>query len=128
MNAIPADMERLTNLLRELEDLNIAKSIVEGAIQNEMRAASNKLLEAVKPELMRLGKKFAQAFLALRSEHLEYNQFVDSIEDAGGNISTLRLTPNGLSDPRDASGNYAYGLREFVDAGYISKSVVPEYI
>jgi hypothetical protein len=30
MNAIPADMERLTQLLRELEDLNIAKCIIDG--------------------------------------------------------------------------------------------------
>jgi hypothetical protein len=122
------DADRLKELLTELDALNAAMGTIDAAILNETRLASNKLLEAVKPELVRLGNKFAQAFLALRSDHLGYNQFVDLVEDAGGNISTLRLTPNGLSDPRDASGNYAYGLREFVQAGYISKSVVPEYI
>jgi hypothetical protein len=125
MTTILHDAESLTQMQHELEDLDVAVKTIDGKIQNETRLASNKLLEAVKPELLQRGSKYANAFLALRCEHFEYNQFVDAIEDAGGNISTLRLTPNGLSDPRDASGSYAYGLREFVEAGFLPKSVVP---
>ena len=69
-----------------------------------------------------IGKRFADAFLALRTAHLEFDSFVNELEDAGGNVSTLRIRPNGLSHPRDSSGNYFYGLRDFVDAGFFSES------
>jgi hypothetical protein len=122
------DQERLWQLLTELEDLGGATGVIDSAIVTETRIASNLLLEAVKPELLRFGGKFANAFLTLRAEHLEYNKLVDAIEDAGGNISTLRVRPNGLSDPLDLSGNYPHGLREFADAGYISRSQAPKAI
>jgi hypothetical protein len=122
------DQEQLWQLLTELEDLGGAAGVVDSAIVTETRIASNLLLAAVKPEVLQLGNKFAKAFLTLRAEHLEYNKFVDAIEDAGGNISTLRIRPNGLSDPSDLSGNYPHGLRDFADAGYISRSLAPEAI
>jgi hypothetical protein len=123
-----ADTELLTKLQREIEDMNIANCIVDGESQTETRLAQNKQREAVNAELLRLGGKFAKAFLTLRSEHLEYNQFVDEIEDAGGNVSSLRLTPSGLSDPRDSSGSYVFGLREFVEAGFLPESAAPKAI
>jgi hypothetical protein len=122
------DPEQLRTLQKELEILNAAVSTVDAAILAETRIASNKMLEAVKPEVTRLGNNFAKAFLALREEHLQYVEFVDKLDDAGGNVSAIRITPNGLSDPRDRSSNYAYGLREFAEAGFISHSVVPKVI
>jgi hypothetical protein len=126
MSVIPADPEHLTQLLRELEDLNMAANIVEGAIQTETRIAGNKLYEAVKPDVARLGKKFADAFRDLHTAHLEFDRFVDKLEDAGGNVSTLRIRPNGLSSPADRSSSYMYGLLEFIDAGFSSKSDMPK--
>jgi hypothetical protein len=122
------DPDQLRTLQKELEILNAAVSTVDAAILAETRTASNLLLEAVRPEVNRLGSKFAKAFLALRQEHLEYVELVDKIDDAGGNVSALRITPAGLSDPRDRCGNYSYGLREFAEAGFISKSVAPRVI
>jgi hypothetical protein len=122
------DPEELRALQRELEVLNAAVSTIDAAILTETRFSSNRMLEAVKPEITRLGNQFAKAFLALRSEHLEYVELVDKIDDAGGNVSALRITPAGLSDPRDGCGNYSYGLREFAEAGFISHSVVPKAI
>src|SRR6202023_241893 len=90
------DEERLWQLLTELEDLGGATGVIDSAILTETRIASNLLLDALKPEVLRLGSKFANAFLTLRAEHLEYNKLVDAIEDAGGNASTLRIRPNGL--------------------------------
>jgi hypothetical protein len=124
MSAIPADTERLTQLLPELEDLNIAENIVEGKIQIETRLASNRLYEAVKPEVDRLGKLFAKAFLDLHAAHSAYSTYVDEIEDAGGNVSTLRVRPNFLNHPTDS--NYYYGLQTFIDAGFASKSEMPK--
>ena len=122
------DPDQLRTLQKELEILNAAVSTVDAAILAETRTASHLLLEQVRPEINRLGSKFAKAFLALRSEHLEYIELVDKIDDAGGNVSALRITPAGLSDPRDRCGNYSYGLREFAEAGLISKSLAPKAI
>jgi hypothetical protein len=124
----PPDTQRLKQLLTELEDLNAAAGVIDAAILTETRIASNLLLAAVKPEVLRLGSNFGNAFLTLRSKHHEYNKLVDDIEEAGGNVSALRIRPNGLSDPLDLSGNYPHGLREFADAGYISKSQAPKAI
>ena len=41
MSVIPANPERLGQLLRELEDLNIAEKIIGGQIQNEEQQAGN---------------------------------------------------------------------------------------
>jgi hypothetical protein len=125
--ALP-DPEQLRALQKELEILNAAVSTIDAAIQAETRFASNKMLEAMRPEINRLGSKFAAAFLALRSEHSEYVEFIDKLDDAGGNVSAIRITPNGLSDPRDSCGNYSYALREFAEAGFVSHSVVPKAI
>jgi hypothetical protein len=122
------DPDQLRTLQKELEILNAAVSTVDAAILAETRTASNLLLEAVKPEVTRLGNNFAKAFLALRAEHLKYVELVDLIDDAGGDVSALRITPAGLSDPRDRCGNYSYGLREFAEANFISKSIAPKVI
>jgi hypothetical protein len=122
------DDVRLQTLLLEIQDLQNAVCVIDGQIQIEIRLASNRLLEAVKPEAVRLGNNFAKAFLALRDAHSAYSRFVDQVEDTGCNVETLRLYPTGLGDPSDRSGNYPYALREFANAGYLSKSEVPEYI
>jgi hypothetical protein len=126
MSVIPADTERLAQLLRELEDLNIASEIVESKLQTETRLAGNRLYEAVKPEVTRLGKKFAEAFRALHAAHLDFDQYASKLEVAGGNVSMLRIRPNGLSHPMDPSSNYSFGLREFIDAGFFSTNDMPK--
>ena len=122
MDVMPASMERLSQVQRELEDFCTARGIVEGKIQSEERIAGNKQREAVQPELDRLGRNFANAFLAVHTAHLEYQSLVNRLEDAGGNISTLHLSPAGLVRPTDPNSPYALGLQEFADAGYFSKS------
>jgi hypothetical protein len=113
---------------QEIEAINAAISTLDAEIQKETRVANNTLLKSVAPEITRLGTEFAKAFLATRDKHLAFNEFCDSIEDAGGNVSAIRITPNGLSDPRDRCGNYSYALREFAEAGFVSHSVVPKAI
>jgi hypothetical protein len=122
------DADRLKELLTELDALNAAMGTVDAAILNETRIAGNKLLEAVKPEVTRLGSNFAKAFLALHEAHLQFDQYVSSLEDAGGNVSTLRIRPNGLSHPTDRSSAYFYGVREFIDAKFLSKNDMPKVL
>jgi hypothetical protein len=118
------DIERIGALITELEDLDVASKVVDGQFQIETRIAGNKLYEAVKPEVDSLGKLFAQAFLNLHKAHFAYSNFVDEIEDAGGNVSTLRVRPNFLNHPTDS--NYFYGLESFIDAGFFKKSDMPK--
>jgi hypothetical protein len=124
------DADRLKQLLTELDALNAAMGTVDAAILNETRIANSLLLAdpAVKQELLRRGSAFAKAFLTLRDEHLAFNDLIDALEDQGVSVGDIRLKPNGLSDPRDRSSSYQFGLRSFAEAGYISKSMVPEYI
>lgn len=122
MNTTQSSIERLQQVQRELEDHIAARGMVAGTIQTEERIAGNKQREAAQPELDRLGRNFANAFLATRTAHLEYRSLVTRLEDAGGNISTLHLSPAGLVNPADRNSPYAFGLQEFVDAGFFSKS------
>jgi hypothetical protein len=122
------DVDQLQAKRREIEAINAAIGILDSEIQTEERLASIRMLEALKPDIVQSGKQFAKDYLALRDSHLAYVKLVDAIEEAGGNVSTLRITPAGLSDPRDRSGNYQYALREFAEAGFVSHSVVPKAI
>jgi hypothetical protein len=106
---VDPDEATLRALFVELTDLQAACAAVDAAIQTETHIASNKILEAVKPDAMRLGGVFAKAFVALRSAHTEYNSFVDAVVSTGANVESLRLHINGLRDPADSSGNYPIG-------------------
>jgi hypothetical protein len=125
---IPADTERFPALLRELEDLNVADAIIGGQIQAESHLAGNKLIESVKPELTRRGNRFANAFRDLHTAHLEWDEYIDSLEDAGASVGVFRIRPNGLSHPKDMSGSYAYGLKEFIDAGFFAARDLPKVL
>lgn len=122
MSIISASVERLSQEQRELDALYLARGIADGKIHTEERLANNKLLESVKPELHLIGSKWAKAFVDTRTAHLEYDEFLDRLEDAGANVGPLRMRPNGLSHPNDASGNYFFALQEFVEAGFLLKS------
>jgi hypothetical protein len=126
MNVVPADVERLTQLLGELEDLNIAANIVEGKLQTETRLAGNKFVESIRHEIDRLGNNWANAFVGTHAAHLEYDEFIDVLEDAGASVGQFRIRPNGLSHPKDLSGNYAYAIKEFIDSGYMTQSNMPK--
>lgn len=121
------DMERLDKLLTELNDLNGAINILDAAIQKERDHASRLICEAVRPEVEKLGKAFADAFVQLHRAHSDYLIFLDAIEATGASISSLgRVWPAALGHPRDHSSGYGYASRELREAGYLSKANVPE--
>jgi hypothetical protein len=128
MSVIQPDLERLSQLQCEIQDFGAALGIVEGRTQNEERIAGNKQREAVQPEIDRLGNIYANAFLATHTAALDYDSFVNRLEDAGGNISTLRLSPAGLMGPSDRNSQFAYGLKEFIDSGFFLKSNMPKVL
>jgi hypothetical protein len=128
MSVIQPDPERLSQVQNEIQDFGAALGIIEGKIQIEERLAGNKQYEAVKPEVDRLGKRFADAFLATRDAHLEYETFVNQLEDAGGNVSVLRISPAGLVNPSERNSPYAYGLRELSETGFLPKTDVSKVL
>jgi hypothetical protein len=123
------DMLRLQHLLQELDTINGAIGRLDSEIQKEHAVASRLVCETVKPEVTRLGKGFAKAFLQLHSAHSEYVRYLDAIEDTGASTTSLgRVWPNSLGHPKDLSGPYMYGLQEFIDAGFLDampKVLVP---
>jgi len=123
------DPQRLNELLVALDDLNTAIAILDAQIETETRVASVKLCEAAKPEHSALAKKFAGNIMELHAAHLDYLKFIDAIEDRGAStISLGRVSPHWLGHPRDASGGYHYALKDFVEAGHISKNEIHEAI
>jgi hypothetical protein len=128
MNVIQTDPGRHSQLLHEIEDLNVAAKIVDGEFQAETRLAGYKLLEAVKPETTRLGNAYAKAFVALQLAKSEYDSFVDEVESTATNVESLRLHIRGLDDCRDPTGSFAYGRREFANMGYLPKSQAAQAI
>jgi hypothetical protein len=116
------DQEQLTTLLVTINHLNAEISTLDAEILKETSVANNRLIESEKARIGRLGSAFANAFAELHARHLEYDQLIDDLEDVGASVGQFRIRPNGLSHPKDRSGAYAYGLNEFIDAGYYSKS------
>jgi len=123
------DMPRLEQLLRELQDINGAIGILENAIYNEKAIASRLVCEAMKPEVTKRANAFATALIDLHAANSEYDRFLEEIENTGTNISSLgRVSINGLGSVKDPCGQYHYGLREFVDLGYLARSDMPKAI
>jgi hypothetical protein len=120
------DTEQLIANHRELEDLYAADARNDAKKVKEEREANIRLIESVKPELTRLGNKWANAFLECHGAHLDFDNFIDALEDAGASVGQFRIRPNGLSHPKDRSGNYFYALQEFVDSGFLKTSNMPK--
>ena len=95
-------------------------------LPKELRLANNRLIDSVRPEITGLGNEFAKAFANLHARHLDFDQYIDDLESVGASVGQFRIRPNGLLHPRDLSGGHAYGLNEFIDAGFFSKSNMPK--
>jgi hypothetical protein len=119
-----SDHDQLRANQKEIEVLSAAVSVLDKEILKQTREASDKLIESVKSEIVRLGSAFANAFADLREKHLEYDDFLDSLENVGASVGQFRLKPNGLDHPKQPSGNYYYGLDEFVRCGFFSQSTL----
>jgi hypothetical protein len=123
------DMARLEQLLLELNDLNKAIGILDGAIQAEKTRASRMVCEAVRPEVTKLGTAFAKAFLALHTAQHAYHDYLDQIQDTGASVSSLpHVFISGLGSSRDRSGTFMYGTKDFIEAGYLTPSDMPKVL
>jgi hypothetical protein len=123
------DMARLEQLLRELQDINTALAILDGAIQKEKAIASRLVCDAMKPEVTKRAKAFAKALIDLHAANSEYDLILDEIENTGTSIGSLgRVWINGLGSVKDPCGGFHYGMREFVDAGFLDRSQIPQAI
>jgi hypothetical protein len=118
-----SDRDQLQANLQRLEVINPAISTLDAEILKQSSLASAKMIESQMDEIKRLGKRFAEAFLATRDTHLEYETFVNRLEDAGGNVSALRISPAGLVNPSERNSIYAYGARELSEAGFLPNDV-----
>lgn len=121
------DVSKLEAMLRELNIRNRAIAILDGLITTEKAVASRLLCESEKPEVTKRGKAFAKTFLDLHAAQLEYHRHLDTIQDTGASIGSLpHVFINGLGDAKDRSGQYMYGTKDFIEAGYLSPSEMPK--
>jgi hypothetical protein len=120
------EKSELEGVLIEIQDRKNARERLDGIIQKEKAVASRLVCQEVRPEVMRLGKKFADAMLNLYSCHSEYDKFLDAVENTGTSIGSLkRVWPTGLGSPADPSGQYHYFLRDCLEAGLLGKASIP---
>ncbi|MCX7308979.1 MAG: hypothetical protein NTZ72_13965 [Afipia sp.] len=123
------DREQLNKLRQELETLDSALRAIDGSILNEKITASVLVCDNVRQEHTRLAKQFATKLLALHSAHEEYANFVEAVDDTGTRTGSLGVIhPTFLGSPRDHSGCYHFALRDFADAGHISRTDIPESV
>jgi hypothetical protein len=122
----PSDEEDLRLTVADIEVEKSVVFILDAEIIREEQAASNKVTEAVRTEINRLGSEYASAYRDLHTAALKYVKLISDVEDAGGNVSALRLTPGGLGNPRDPNSEYRRGLDEFISANFFKKSDLPK--
>ena len=117
-----SDRDQLQANLEKLEVINAAICTLDAEILKQSGLASAKLIDSQKEEIKRRGNKWAKAFVDVHTAHSDFEELIDALEDAGASVGMLRIRPNGLSHPKDRSGNYYYALTEFIDSGFIAKS------
>jgi hypothetical protein len=123
------DTERLQTLLVELNDLQIAVSMKDTDIHNEIRNASAKLCESVKLEHAQKATAVANAVIELQKAHANYVTFVDKVNDTGAvTTSLMPIFPTYLGSPFDSSGLYHWTLKEFREGGHITMKQIPEAV
>ena len=121
------DISKLEEMLREVTVRNKTIAILDGLITTAKAVASRLLCEAQKPEVTKRGKAFAKAFVELHAAQLEYHGYLDRIQDTGASIGSLpNVFISGLGNAKDRSGQYWYGMKDFIEAGYLSPSDKPK--
>ncbi|MDH2357693.1 hypothetical protein QCM80_45335 [Bradyrhizobium sp. SSUT112] len=118
---ISPDTVKLGEMLQDAQIITRSIGIFDGLIAKEKAVASKLLCEAETPEVARLGKAFAKAFVDLHTAQQAYHKHLDKIQDTGASISSLpHVFISGLGHGSDRSGTFFYGMRDFIEAGYLS--------
>lgn len=125
----PPSIDRLTELLADLDAHNKAIDIIDIEIRNEEIKASRLVCEAVAPDHSRLARQFAEKVIELHAAHADYLRFINAVENTGARLTGLgRVSPYHLGSPKDPCGFYKYVLEEFKDNGHIRKNDIPECV
>jgi hypothetical protein len=120
------DRERLAALLITLNNLNADVSTFDAEILKETQLANKKLIASEMDTIKRNGSECAKALLYLCAACLHQDEHLDSLESVGADVGQYRIRLSGLGSPRDLSSGFAFGMREFIDSGFMSKSDLPK--
>jgi hypothetical protein len=119
----------LDAVLLSLQDRNAARNRLGTIIRNQKAIASRLVCDEVRPEVTRLGKLFANAFLALHAAQHEYHSYLDQVENTGASIASLpNVFISGLGSARDLSGTFMYAMKDFIEAGFLQKADMPKVL
>jgi hypothetical protein len=123
---LPSLQEQLNSKLVELDNRQRAMELRNNKVRQELTVASRMVCAESKPEIDRLGRIYAKAYVELHAAHSEYFRFFDAIEATGASTSSLpKVYPHALGDPADRSGPYHWAMKEFLEAGLIDKASIP---
>jgi hypothetical protein len=123
---LPSLQEQLNSKLVELNNRQRALDLRNNKVRQELAVASRMVCAECKPEVDRLGRIYAKAYVDLHAAQKAYFEMFDAIESTGSSTSSLpKVYPNGLGDYADRSGGYFYAFKEFLEAGLIDKASIP---
>jgi hypothetical protein len=118
--------EQRTEFAREIADLELAATMLDGQIRSKIAAAAVMAREAVEPEFKRRVRDVCAALIAAHSANGRLRQITTAMEDAGfttGNWN--QWFPDLLGHPNDNNGRVSHYLREACKAGLIDRSHIP---
>lgn len=126
---VDTNSRRIGELLVELDAHTKAEARLYDLVQKELRVASRLVCEKAAGQHKALGKKFADAVIALHKAHTDYYAFLDEVESTGASIVALgAVYPTQMGHPRDPCGGYHYMLDDFLQAKIIDKNSFPEAV
>jgi hypothetical protein len=123
---LPSLKEQLNSKLVELDHRQRAIELRQHKVRQGLAVASRMVCNAVKPEVERLGRLYAEAYVNLHAAMKSYFEMFDAIEATGANTSSLpKVYPNALGHFADCSGGFHYAFKEFLDANLIDRASIP---
>jgi hypothetical protein len=123
---LPSLQQQLNSKLVELNNRQRAVELRSIKVRQELVVASRMVCEECKPEVDRLGRVYAKAYVNVHAAMKSYFEMFDAIEATGANTSSLpKVYPNALGHFADRSGGFHYAFKEFLDANLIDRASIP---
>jgi hypothetical protein len=117
-----SNKSELQTVLQKIQDIKVARGRIAGRIQKERAIASRMVCDEVRDDVDKLGTAFADAFVALYAAQNAYHSYLEKIQDTGASIGSLpHIFITGLGSAKDKSGTFVYGMKDFIEAGYLSE-------
>jgi hypothetical protein len=121
------DAKRLGELLRRIEDLNVALDAQRSKINRLESRASVAICERLRPEHDKLAGAVCAKLLELYDLNVKYTELLDGIADAGASTGSLPILQSLLLEhPKYRDSAIGYSFRDAAKQGHMSVKQIPE--